>query len=127
MDKQLSTRDLAGTDRDDTNERQPTHEHAADQAERSARLDASEDEDVEFKPAIGAEAAVKAAAGEAHRAEPSSLSGEDGDESLLPSDQTNRFLTSWGDIQSSFVDQPRQSVEKADARRKRDCTSLRAW
>jgi hypothetical protein len=36
-------------------------------------------------------------------------------EPLLPADQTERFTTQWQDIQADFVDQPRQSVEQADA------------
>jgi hypothetical protein len=37
------------------------------------------------------------------------------DEPLLPEDQSERFTTRWGEIQASFVDQPRESVEQADA------------
>jgi len=34
---------------------------------------------------------------------------------LLPADQTQRFSQVWQEIQASFVDEPRASVEKADA------------
>src|SRR5579862_2267565 len=34
--------------------------------------------------------------------------------SLLPNDQSERFTTRWQEIQASFVDQPRESVEQAD-------------
>jgi hypothetical protein len=34
---------------------------------------------------------------------------------LLPDDQIERFTTRWQEIQASFVDQPRDSVEQADA------------
>jgi hypothetical protein len=34
---------------------------------------------------------------------------------LLPVDQSERFTTRWQQIQASFVDQPRDSVEQADA------------
>ena len=34
---------------------------------------------------------------------------------LLPDDQSVRFTTRWQEIQASFVDQPRDSVEQADA------------
>ena len=34
---------------------------------------------------------------------------------LLPDDQNVRFATRWQEIQASFVDQPRDSVEQADA------------
>jgi hypothetical protein len=36
-------------------------------------------------------------------------------EPLLPPDQSERFTTRWQEIQASFVDQPRESVEQADA------------
>ena len=36
-------------------------------------------------------------------------------ESLLPSDQTERFTARWREIQTDFVDRPRDSVEQADA------------
>ena len=34
---------------------------------------------------------------------------------LLPEDQSERFTTRWQEIQASFVDRPRESVEEADA------------
>jgi hypothetical protein len=34
---------------------------------------------------------------------------------LLPGDQTDQLMLRWQDIQSSFVDKPRDSVEQADA------------
>lgn len=34
---------------------------------------------------------------------------------LLPDDQSDRFTARWQEIQTSFVDQPRDSVEQADA------------
>jgi hypothetical protein len=41
---------------------------------------------------------------------------EQQDESpLLPADQSETYTSRWREIQSSFVDEPRQSVEKADA------------
>ena len=36
-------------------------------------------------------------------------------EPLVPEDQSDRFTVRWTQIQSSFVDQPRESVEQADA------------
>jgi hypothetical protein len=41
--------------------------------------------------------------------------GRSVDESLLPADQSQRFTSHWEEIQASFVDQPRQAVEQADA------------
>ena len=53
-------------------------------------------------PETGAEPAEQDTAGEP--AEP-----------LLPSDQSDRYSSRWQEIQASFVDEPRQSVEQADA------------
>ena len=36
-------------------------------------------------------------------------------EPLLPAAQADRFTTRWTEIQASFVDEPRDSVEQADA------------
>jgi hypothetical protein len=40
---------------------------------------------------------------------------DDGWQPLLPADQTERFTGQWHDIQTRFVDEPRHSVEQADA------------
>jgi hypothetical protein len=39
----------------------------------------------------------------------------DGQEPLLPSDQAQRFTLRWEEIQTTFVDEPRESVKEADA------------
>src|ERR1051326_7047663 len=45
-----------------------------------------------------------------------SLSAQDElGEPLLPVDQSERFTTRWREIQTSFVDQPRDAVAEADA------------
>ena len=36
-------------------------------------------------------------------------------EPLFPSDQSERFSSRWQEIQTAFVDEPRESVEQADA------------
>jgi hypothetical protein len=36
-------------------------------------------------------------------------------EPLLPDDQSGQYAARWREIQTSFVDEPRSSVEKADA------------
>ena len=41
--------------------------------------------------------------------------GRAGEDLLLPADQRRSFIAQWSDIQAHFVDQPRQSVEQADA------------
>ena len=40
---------------------------------------------------------------------------EDKPAALLASEEVNRFRTRWDDIQAHFVDEPRKSVEQADA------------
>jgi len=37
------------------------------------------------------------------------------DEPLLPDDQSEKYTSRWQEIQASFVDEPRSSVEQADA------------
>jgi len=41
--------------------------------------------------------------------------GDGAPASLLPDDETERFTIRWREIQASFVDEPRASVEQADA------------
>jgi len=47
--------------------------------------------------------------------ESQAASPDAGREPLLPGDQSDRFTTRWQEIQASFVDEPRASVEQADA------------
>src|SRR5882724_4177021 len=42
------------------------------------------------------------------------LSTTEHHEPLFPGEESERFRNSWHDIQGSFVDEPRQAVEKAD-------------
>jgi hypothetical protein len=51
---------------------------------------------------------ANAAAGDAERT-------DDTASSLLPGNETERFTGRWQEIQASFVDEPRTSVEQADA------------
>jgi hypothetical protein len=41
--------------------------------------------------------------------------GAANDEPLLPDDQSGKYRSRWQEIQASFVDEPRSSVEQADA------------
>ena len=41
--------------------------------------------------------------------------GDVADGSLLPDDQSERFRSTWEEIQTSFVDRPQEAVENADA------------
>lgn len=58
------------------------------------------------------------AGGEADAVEREPRSADDGaarHEPLLPGDQADRFTDRWQEIQAGFVDEPRESVEEADA------------
>jgi hypothetical protein len=110
-DHHLSTRDLANrTDSDDgtnpSKEREPQFENAPlDEPlmrERVTEGDPSNGGDTRA-PTHGE---LRASATSAFAVEP---------EPLLPLDQSDRFTMRWQEIQSSFVDQPRDSVAEADA------------
>lgn len=139
-DHQLSTRDLAtrsDTDADSSMNVEPPP------AERDAATRSAGDEGIlgeaersdepptrdraENKPQADEQlgqagsnepAAYDDPAGSITQAEPeaaqASAQGDDHD-SLLPSDQSERFTERWQEIQTSFVDQPRDSVAQADA------------
>jgi hypothetical protein len=49
------------------------------------------------------------------RAAMSSTANGASTEPLLPADQSDRFTSRWEEIQTGFVDEPRESVEQADA------------
>ena len=98
FDRQLTTRDLAkggGSDAADNDTRQqdvPTSEPAPE--EEPLTRDRSERDDPGMSP-------------------DRELAAEYGP--LLPADQTDQLMLRWRDIQSGFVDRPRDSVEQADA------------
>jgi hypothetical protein len=95
-DHQLSTRDLAaGSGRDE--DAPSTRER--DSEPESAQLD---------EPLMRDQAAESDELGE-----PVTVDAER--EPLLPTDQSERFTTRWQEIQSSFVDKPRDAVAEADA------------
>lgn len=48
-------------------------------------------------------------------AEQASAGRKERNEPLLPTDQADQFTVSWQEIQAGFVDEPRESVEQADA------------
>ncbi len=117
-DRQLTTRDLAET---------PDTDAPDTQAKRAARGETtrtdeplapgrSEREQEGGLPSDRTAAALPLDRGaglepEPTRAAPSTV--ERGP--LLPDDQSERFTMRWREIQASFVDQPRESVEQADA------------
>jgi hypothetical protein len=49
------------------------------------------------------------------RAEEAPTGLEERYEPLLPNDQADRLTTRWQEVQAGFVDEPRESVEQADA------------
>jgi hypothetical protein len=121
-DESLSTRDLAGTQREVPVETaaEPAPEDAS-LAERDARFDRRPaDADAQVggsgqATADGpAEAHVRATQGDADRA---GGGADDVDEagSLLPEGEESDFQRHWQEIQTRFVDDPRQAVEDADA------------
>jgi hypothetical protein len=94
-DEQLSTRDLAGADRDEPAEHDPSTPPDEAVARGAEEHDAAERE----APASTAEL---------------SDNGAGGADALLPHDEDARFQERWQEIQTGFVDEPRQTVEQAD-------------
>jgi hypothetical protein len=58
---------------------------------------------------------LAAQSGDASDEKPTQPTGQESYEPLLPADQSDRFAGRWHEIQAGFVDQPRESVEQADA------------
>jgi hypothetical protein len=125
---QLTTRDLAT--RSDTEEpdgsaeaqqpadRTPGARPTGDQdsgLERSRAADASltRDPDASQRPAPRAADGETDPTAAGDRNDPSSASADH--EPLFPSDQSERFTSRWQEIQTSFVDQPRDAVAEADS------------
>jgi hypothetical protein len=135
-DQELSTSDLAArSHRDDADSSLETEERAGhttgagatgdqdpiiqnSQADASLSRDPGADQPQVDEPHVGSRTAES-------RQMPGSGSGEfqtqttsraDTDEEpLFPSDQRDRFTTRWQEIQTSFVDHPREAVAEADA------------
>jgi hypothetical protein len=135
-DHQLSTRDLATRpDSDDPDTSRETQQ-AADQAtdanptsdQASESASSQRDASPTREPAAGQRADSRAAetatdqpvSGGSLGSDPGDTrmhdaAGTDSDhEPLFPSDQGERFTTRWQEIQTSFVDQPRDAVAEAD-------------
>ena len=132
-DRQLSTRDLAA--RSDDSDSSPEIEQSADRTtgtkptrdEGSFSSDEATTRDRSGDPLqtdaraadSSADASVgggdAAASGQRELREPATPTDDAGREPLLPDDQTERFTTRWREIQTSFVDKPRDAVAEADA------------
>jgi hypothetical protein len=106
----LTTRDLAG--------RTDASVEDAESVERtSGNENEAIDETASNQPSsgIGGESAA-APRRESLEAAPADEEEPDMDRGpLLPGDQTERFTARWREIQTGFVDRPRESVEQADA------------
>jgi hypothetical protein len=129
-DHQLSTRDLAAqSDSDDPDSSLETEQPAdrttgagatgdQDPGTQSSQTDASLTTDpAPDQPQANSRAAdsgepLRSAPGET-RTPDAARAGAD-QEPLFPSDQSDRFTTRWQEIQTSFVDQPRDAVAEAD-------------
>ena len=114
-DHELSTRDLAETSSTDEVDQSLETQRPID--EPATDLDEASDQG-SFEEGAGADASltrdpVAADTGDAQGQEDESMRA--GHEPLLPSDQTERFTSRWQEIQTSFVDQPRDAVAEADA------------
>jgi hypothetical protein len=118
-DETLSTRDLASPAQEPAAEAEPTGQDA-----RGAEAERAADDAGGAEPRRAADAAGGA---EPRRApEDADMAREDGGEpvetaasvdeagSLLPEGEEGDFLRRWEEIQTRFVDDPRQAVEDAD-------------
>ena len=120
-DESLSTRDLAGTQREVPVETAEPATEDASQAEQDERFDrrpadadAQAGDTGQATSEGPAEPQVRASQGDADRAGRGADGlGETG--SLLPEGEESDFQRRWEEIQTRFVDDPRQAVEDADA------------
>jgi hypothetical protein len=110
----LSTRDLAGSTQEPAAEDPPVRDDVRvlreGDGEPAERVETAEP----IESAEPVESAEQVETAErAETAEPAAAADEDG--SLLPDDEEADFRRRWEDIQTRFVDDPRQAVEDADA------------
>jgi hypothetical protein len=102
-EESVSTRDLASTPADDTESTTDRRDDAESQEGAVASADQS-----------GSASAERSDATEAP-AEEGRQDAADDDTALLPDDQGAEFQGRWESIQVTFVDDPRDAVENADA------------
>ena len=134
-DHQLSTRDLAQSDSDETDsslENQPPTDDTTGLRATSDRnsgvesagsdvsltrdptADHTRAADTETEPAADTgDGPLGSARGDTRAQETKSAGSEH--EPLFPNDQSERFTSRWQEIQTSFVDQPRDAVAEADS------------
>ena len=106
-ENKLSTRDLADTADREQAEKHPAASEGGQTTQQPRAADAHANK-------LGSNQTVEdVAVTRADSGRDSSRFDQQG--SLLPQDQTSRFTDHWQEIQGSFVDQPREAVEQADA------------
>ena len=138
-DQQLSTRDLSARSEADESDTSPETEQPAD---RNTPVNSTGDEEPPFETAQSDQPPVPDRAGDGPQtetrfagtgadatADDADVAGATGDaepgmpeapvaagdrQPLLPHDQSERFTMRWKEIQTSFVDQPRDAVVQAD-------------
>lgn len=109
-DRELSTRDLA--ERSDTTASDVPSETDAEASRQDDIGQPSPSGDSRDETAIADEPIARERS-DGDDQEEGSPAGERGP--LLPDEQTERFNARWQEIQASFVDEPRDSVARADA------------
>ena len=115
-DHQLSTRDLAARpDNDETDSSLETQRPD----DPSFNMSTAGGQDAEVESAQSDEPLTREQPSDTPAADTGTLqnapSARTEHESLFPSDQGERFTSRWQEIQTSFVDQPRDAVAEADA------------
>ena len=86
-------------------ERNLTTEDLAAKSSRPREEHPSESREYETAPDSGAEASLS---------RPEAATHDEGAQPLLPAPESDAFFRRWEEIQTSFVDEPRRSVEQAD-------------
>jgi hypothetical protein len=113
-DPKLTTRDLAGS-QPGAGADDESRERGTDEVPGEAPIGQTPTEQGDQPSPSAEEPVLEDQAGDAGAAD--ELEGADArpeGEPLLPADQTERFVDRWEEIQASFVDRPRESVEEAD-------------
>jgi hypothetical protein len=122
QDESLTTRDLAGTGREapvEPVDEAPAHDAPPAEQDDRADRDAMAGEQEAGRGAVAAAQEPTADPAQEPTADPAQGTGaaQDVDESgsLLPGGEESDFQRRWEEIQTRFVDDPRQAVEDADA------------
>ncbi|HEX5622371.1 MAG TPA: hypothetical protein VFX51_28365 [Solirubrobacteraceae bacterium] len=106
----MSTRDLASTPPEDTARTTDQREEVGTESREGAVATADERDATAERGEVTADAPV-----EQRERESSAERDEADDTALLPDDQGTEFHERWESIQTTFVDDPRNAVENADA------------